>query len=181
MPLWVKLAPRVREAILDFQEIASTRNDLGTLASLHNKYERLALFRLRASLKEFLGELPRNIELLLEEVRSPDARALPRVFIPTRPTFLRPGGRVHIYAVAPGPANVGGVALFVRTSSGEGWNETPMKLVGRRTFVADLQAQEADQPLLNYFVRATWEGPQHTTQTTAPLEAPERFYTVTVL
>ena len=30
VPLWLKLAPLVREAILDFQEIVSTRNDLGT-------------------------------------------------------------------------------------------------------------------------------------------------------
>ena len=29
VPLWLKLAPLVREALLDFQEIVSTRNDLG--------------------------------------------------------------------------------------------------------------------------------------------------------
>lgn len=182
VPLWLKLAPLVREALLDFQEIVSTRNDLGTLASMHNKYERLALFRLRASLKEFLGELPGNIEQIWEEVRRPDTQALPRVFIPTRPTFLRPGERVRIFAVAPGPGIITGAALLTRLSRlGRDWNETAMKLVGRRTFVAELRAQEADQPLLNYFVQATCEGPQGRRRLTAPLEAPERFYTVTVL
>ena len=52
----------VREVFLDYQEIVSTRNDLGQLASMHNKYERLALYRLRASMKEFLGELPPEVE-----------------------------------------------------------------------------------------------------------------------
>jgi hypothetical protein len=184
VPLWLKLAPLVREVLLDFQEIVSTRNDLGTLASMHNKYERLALFRLRASLKEFLGELPREIEQSWEEARRPDAQALPRVFIPTRPTLLRAGERVRILAIAPGPGTITAVTLFVRPAGARqltDWSGTPMSLLGRRTFVADLQAQEADPPLLNYFVRATWDGAQHTTQATAPLGAPERFYTVTVM
>jgi hypothetical protein len=184
LPLWLKLAPLVREALLDFQEIVSTRNDLGTLASMHNKYERLALFRLPASLKEFLGELPEEIEQTREEARHPDPQDLPRVFIPTRPTLLHPGEGVRIFAIAPGPGvppSGTPVSLFVRSTGTADWSETPMKLVGRRTFVADLQAQEADQPLLNYYVRATWEGAQHTTQVTAPVGAPERFYTVTVI
>jgi len=179
VPLWLKLAPLVRGALLAFQEIVSTRNDLGTLASMHNKYERLALFRLRASLKEFLGELPQEIEQSLEEARRPDAQAPPRVFIPARPTFLKAGERVRIFAIAPGPGAVAAVTLLVRPTGAAGWSETPMKLVGRRTFIADLQPEGPD--LLDYFVRASWEGSQHTSQVTAPVQAPERFYTVTVI
>src|SRR5208337_2827164 len=69
VPLWLQLAPKVREAFLDYQEIVSTRNDQGQLASMHNKYERLALFRLRASMKEFLGELPPEVERSFAESR----------------------------------------------------------------------------------------------------------------
>ena len=91
VPLWLELAPLVREVLLDYQEIVSTRNDLGQLASMHNKYERLALYRLRASMKEFLGELPPETERLFAEVRQPEAKATPRAFVPTRPTVLRKG------------------------------------------------------------------------------------------
>jgi hypothetical protein len=179
VPLWLKLAPLVREALFDFQEIVSTRNDLGTLASMHNKYERLALFRLRASLKEFLGELPQEIEQSFEEVRRADGQALPRVFIPTRPTLLRVGERARIFAIALGPGQVAAVSLFVRSTAASDWSETPMKLVGRRTFVAGLQATGTDQ--LNYYVQAICDRPEGATRLTAPFEAPERYYSVSVM
>ena len=49
------------------------------------------MYRLRASMKEFLGELPPEVERLFAEVREPDAKAAPRAFVPTRPTVLRKG------------------------------------------------------------------------------------------
>ena len=101
VPLWLKMAPLAREVFLDYQEIV-TRNDKGQLASMHNKYERLALDRLLASMKEFLGELPPEVERLFSEVRQRDAKALPRAFIPTRPTLLRWGERARISAVVLG-------------------------------------------------------------------------------
>jgi len=176
VPLWLKLAPLVREALLDFQEIVSTRNDLGTLASLHNKYERLALYRLRASMKEFLGELPPETEKLFEMVRRVDSAAAPRVFIPTRPTLLRRGERVRIFAVAPGFESVEQVALFTRFSSSERWTASTMKNAGRRTFVADLSAPEGTATSIEYFVEAQFGR----TRASAPLEAPSRVYAVTL-
>jgi hypothetical protein len=68
IPLWITVATKVREVILDFQQIVSARNDLGTLASMHNKLVRLALVRLPASIKEILGELP--IEVLQAQVEA---------------------------------------------------------------------------------------------------------------
>jgi hypothetical protein len=179
--LWLKLAPLVREALLDFQEVVSTRNDLGTLASMHNKYERLALFRLRASMKEFLGDLPPETERLHEEVRRPDSNALLRVFIPTRPTLLRPIDRVRAFAVVPRPKEVARVTLFTRLSGHQEWTPTPMKLVGRNTFVAELAVGDATQPLLDYYVEAELFGSTKKPRITAPLEAPARYYTATVL
>ena len=181
IPLWLKLAPLVREAILDFQQIVSTRNDLGTLASIHNKYERLALFRLRASMKEFLGELPPEVEKLYEEARQPDPNATSRVFIPTRPTFLRAGERVRIFAVAPGGNEIRGVTLFTRPAGAKAWTPATMKLVGRRTYAAEIEAQDVGKALFDYYVAADVPSGGNPTVVTAPLEAPTRFYTVTLL
>jgi hypothetical protein len=181
IPLWLKLAPLVREALLDFQEIVSTRSDIGALASLHNKYERLALFRLRMSMKEFLGELPPDTERLLEEVRRPDPKAAQRVFIPTRPTLLRAGERVRVFAVAPGRGKVPRVSLYVRMSGSERWNQRPMALVGRRTFVGELPSGESALSLLDYYAEAEFESGAVRSVVTAPLEAPTRFYTATLV
>jgi len=181
IPLWLKLAPLVREAILDFQEIVSTHNDLGTLASIHNKYERIALFRLRASMKEFLGELPPEVEKVYEEVRRPDPNAAPRVFIPTRPTFLRAGERVRIFAVVPSGGEIRGATLFSRPAGAKAWTPTSMKLAGRRTYVAELEAKDVAASLMDYYVTADVAGAANPASLTAPLEAPNRFYTVTLL
>lgn len=181
IPLWLKLAPLVRKAILYFQEIVSTRNDLGTLASIHNKYERLALFRLRASMKEFLGELPPEVEKLYEEVRRPDPNASPRVFVPTRPSFLRAGERVRIFAVAPGGSELRGATLFTRQARAKAWTPTPMKLVERRTYVGELEVKDVAASLMDYYVTADFSGGSSSSTETAPPEAPGRFYTVTLL
>jgi hypothetical protein len=181
VPWWLKLAPLGREAILDFQDIVSTRHDLGTLASMHNKYERLALFRLRASMKEFLGELPPEVERMFEEVRRPAANAAPRVFIPTRPTSLRPGERVRIFAVALGGKEVTGVTLFTRPAGAAAWRASAMKLVDRRTYEAEIRAPETASPLLDYYVEMGFHSSRLESLATAPLEAPSRFYTVTLV
>ena len=102
-PFGCNLAPKVREVFLDYQEIVSTRNDLGQLASMHNKYERLALYRLRASMKEFLGELPPEVERAFAEPREADSKAVSRAFVPTRPTLLRKGEQVESTWWFPGP------------------------------------------------------------------------------
>jgi hypothetical protein len=181
VPLWLKLAPLVREALLDFQEIVSTRNDIGVLASLHNKYERLALFRLRMSMKEFLGELPPETEKLLAEVQSPDPNAARRVFIPTRPTLLRAGERVRVFAVAPGRGEVLRVSLYVRAGGSGKWNPIPMTLVGRRTYSGELVNEESTASLLHYYAEAEFRLGGTRSVATAPVEAPARFYTVTLV
>ncbi len=181
VPVWLKLAPLVRESLLDFQEIVSNRNDIGALASLHNKYESLALFRLRMSMKEFLGELPPETEKLLTEVRSTDGNAPQRVFIPTRPTLLGPGERVRVLAVAPGSGQVLRVSLFVRAAQSETWNPMKMKLVGRRTFAGELVNEGSRASLLDYYAEAEFKAGSKIAIVKAPLEAPARFYSVTTV
>jgi hypothetical protein len=180
MPLWLALAPLVREVLLDFQEIVSTRNDLGQLASMHNKYERLALYRLRASMKEFLGELPPETERLFAEVRQPDAKATPRAFVPTRPTVLRKGEHARISAVVPGAGKVARVTLFTRARESDQWNPSPMSLAGRRTYASEIKWQEGS-PLMDYYVQAEIDAGGVKKALTSPPEAPARFYTVTLL
>ena len=180
VPLWLDIAPLVREVFLDYQEIVSTRNDLGQLASMHNKYERLALYRLRASMKEFLGELPPEMERLFAEVRQPDAKANPRAFVPTRPSVLRKGEQVRISAVVPGAGQVARVALFTRAKDSDQWSPSPMSLVGRRTYASEIKWQESG-PLMDYYVQAELEVDGARKALTSPLEAPARFYSVTLL
>jgi hypothetical protein len=180
VPLWLKLAPLVREVLLDYQEIVSTRNDLGQLASMHNKYERLALYRLRASMKEFLGELPPETERLFVEVRQPDAKAMPRAFVPTRPTVLRKGEQARISAVVPGAGHVARVTLFTRSKESDNWSPSPMSSARRRTYASEIKWQEVG-PLMDYYVQAEVEVGGVKKAVTSPPEAPARFYTVTLL
>jgi hypothetical protein len=181
VPLWLKLAPQVREALLDFQEIVSTRNDLGTLASMHNKFERLALYRLRASMKEYLRKLPSEVDDLFRTIQLPDYGARLRVFIPTRPTVFRKGESARIFAVASGPAQVERVCLFTRSGNVHSWQSIPMHLIGRKTYQTELEAPEGSPPFLDYYVRAEFKNSSgEGVDATAPLEAPSRFYTVTL-
>lgn len=181
VPLWLKLAPLVRETLLGYQRTVSERNELGALASMHNKYERLTLFRLRASMKEYLSELPSRLESLFEEVRRPDPNAAPWVFIPTRPSLLGKGAGVRVLAVAPGGHEVSRVTLFTRAMGSETWAADAMGLIGRRTFVSDLAPPQTSNPLLDYYVEAEFIGPKGRIRCTAPPEAPGRFYTVTLI
>lgn len=182
VPIWMKLAPKVRETILQYQDIPSTRGDLGTIASMHNKYERLALFRLPASMKEYLLDLPAEVPNAAQQALKADAKARPRVFIPTRPSVLARGERVQVLAVAVGGAAAATPLLAVRNSYQGGWAEIPMTHLGRRTFAADLAVDDTAGPFLDYYVQAKFSsktGEQH--ETRDPVEAPARFYTATVL
>jgi hypothetical protein len=185
VPRWLKLAPLVREALLDFQDIVSTRNDLGTLASMHNKYERLALFRLRASMKEFLGDLPPEVEDAFGKARQPGWKAaLPRVFVPTRPTLLHADESVRLRAIAAGRAKKAiRATLHTRPLGADKWVATPMKFIARRTFEGELKAPQRTAALLDYYVEAVLlsDGGNAEIHVTAPLKAPDRFYTVTLL
>jgi len=154
LPLWLQLAPEVRRAILSFQRIVATRNDLGTLASMHNKLERLALVRLRLSMKEFLGELPAQIEEAFRLAARPDTDAPARLFAPTRPTLLPRGESVRIMLVATGEAPIGHVALHLRPRGAASWSTVAAPLLGRRTYQARLGPLDSSAPLAEYYFSA---------------------------
>jgi len=175
------MAPCVREAMLGFQGIVSTWNDLGMLASLHNKYERMALFRLPASMKEYLRGLPDALQQSMAQAREPDAGGPARVFIPTRPTVLAKGERVRLLAVVQGGHRASTPVLLTRTSGAKDWTQTPMQLLGRRTYMAELVAPEGRASFLEYYVSAKIETAKGVVRASAPLEAPARSYGVTLL
>ncbi len=149
VPLWLRLAPEVRRAVLRFQSIVSTRNDLGTLASLHNKFVRLALTRLRLSMKEYLGQLPAEVEDALKQVSRPDPQAGGRLFMPTRPSLLSRGEQVRITIVSTGG---GRVQLHTRVQGAADWVKTPARLVARKTYEATLGPFQANAVYVEYFV-----------------------------
>ncbi len=181
VPLWLKLAPLVRQVFLQYQRIVSTRNDLGQLASMHNKYERLALYRLPASMKEFLGELSPETEQLFSQVRQPSPDAGVRLFVPTRPTVLASGDHFRVHAVLPGSGEVNAVSLLTRAPESGEWTRSAMKLVGRRTYVAESEYRTTASPLTDYYVEAICVVGDEPKVLTAPPEAPARFYTVTLV
>ena len=154
VPLWLQLAPQVRRAILSFQRIVATRNDLGTLASMHNKFERLALFRLRLSMKEFLGQLPAETEEAFRQAVRPDTEAPARLFVPTRPTLLARGESVRLMLVAPGEAPATNVALHVRPRGSASWQTVAARLLGRRTYEARLGPLDSSASLAEYYFSA---------------------------
>jgi hypothetical protein len=151
VPLWLRLAPEVRRAVLHFQRIVSTRNDLGTLASMHNKFVRLALVRLRLSMKEYLGQLPSEVETVLAQVTRPDENAPARIFIPTRPSIMAKGEKMRLSVVS---TMGGAVTLNTRAAGTAAWIKTPAKLVARKTYEAVLGPFPAGTALVEYFASA---------------------------
>jgi hypothetical protein len=153
VPDWIRLLPLVRETMLHFQRVVANRNDLGTLASMHNKFVRLTLDRLRLSIEEFAGELPPDAVAHANAAEAPDPAAPARVFLPTRPGILRKEDTVRLIAVVTGADPVQAVALHTRPRGGV-WDILPAKLLGRRTYGAWLGPFESAAPVVEYFVRA---------------------------
>lgn len=168
VPLWLKLAPQVREAMLLFQAIVATRNDLGTLASLQNKFVRLALYRLPLSIEEQLGELPAEMEAARREALKPPENEEPRLIVPARPTVLGAKDAVRVLAIVTGPKAPQNVLLHTRQHGA--WSFRPMKLAGRRTYEAQLAG-----PVTDYYVSAAVAGQP----LQAPLGAPRKTYRIT--
>ena len=176
LPLWKQLAPLARDTMLRYQKIVATRNDLGQLASLHNKFVRLALFRLPLSIQEYLGEFPPDAEQLFHQVIQPDPNAPARLLAPTRPSILRKGDRVRIMIIATGAAPVASVTLNTRARGVPGWTETAAQLMGRRTWQATLGPFESAPDLVEYYVAATIGNTRHV----APPSAPHDSYLITM-
>jgi hypothetical protein len=177
VPLWLKMAPMVRETILTFDAIIATRNDQGQLASMQNKFVRIALERLRLSIKEFLGELPASMDAAYNAAVSPDQAKELRLFVPTRPSLLHVGESVRIYIVLPGQASTTEVRLYTRRLGDSQWNVITADHAGRSVYAAQLGPFQAKDAAIEYYAAA----PGATAMMTSPPQAPDNLYTLTVL
>jgi hypothetical protein len=180
VPLWLKLAPEVRRAMLEFQRIVATRNDLGMLVSLQNKFVRLSLIRLRLSMKEYLGELPAETEVLFGQVTRPDGDAPLRLIVPTRPTVLGPGESARLTAIVVGPQEPVRVALRTRLHGRMLWKSAPAKLAGGSTYVVILGPLGPSPGFAEYYLEAELREPKGVVLTSPP-EAPDHTYHVTLV
>jgi hypothetical protein len=180
LPLWMQLAPEVRRAMLHFQSIVSTRNDLGTLASMNNKFVRLALVRLRLSMAEYLGDLPAETEKLAAQVTQPDRAAAPRLVVPTRPTMLPKGEQVRLQIIVAGGGEVAKVTLYTRPRGAAQWAATAATLAGRRTYQARLGPFREEAALVDYYVAAEFREPS-AARLVAPFDAANQPYMLTLL
>jgi hypothetical protein len=177
IPLWMKIAPLVRDTMLRYQGIISTRENIGQLASMHNKYVRLALVRLRLSIQEYLGELPIEMESLYKQVIQPDERAQTRLIVPTRPGVLKSNGHFRIMIVATGAEPVHEVTLHTRVKGTRDWVRTAATLMDRRTHQATVGPFAVDKGLAAYYVSASIGSSEHV----APLSGRDDPYLVTLL
>jgi hypothetical protein len=136
LPLWLKLLQHMREAVLLYQRTVATRSDLGTLASIHNKFVRIAAYRLKASLLEFIDTLPPDAVAALQAALAHDSACRGRVIVPTRPSRLKAGESVHITAIAPGTAEIAQIYLECRDIDTGDMSRHLLENVGRRTYAA---------------------------------------------
>jgi hypothetical protein len=168
VPLWLVIAPLVRQTMLTYQDIVSTRNDQGQLASMQNKFVRIALERLRLSIKEFLVDLPPEIDQAYKSSVSAKPVGRSRVFLPTRPSLLMAGDSTRIFVVVPGNSTVGKVQLHTRYAGGGDWSHQPARHAGRCVYEAQLGPFEGTTSMVEYYASA--ELGESTL--TAPDEAP---------
>jgi hypothetical protein len=136
----------------------ATRNDMGTLASLQNKFVRIALDRLPLSMAEFLDAMPAEVEAAAKAVRKSDTETPARLIVPVRPTMLAKGEKVRILAIVPGAAAVHSVTLRMRPARSATWAERPFKLLGRKTWEVWLEVPATPGPVVEYSVTANAGG-----------------------
>jgi len=177
VPLWLAIAPMVRETMVDYQAVIATRNDQGQLASMQNKFVRLALERLRLSIKEFLNELPEAMNAAYIAATAATDANRARIFIPTRPSLLKPGESLRIFIVAPGQPNVLPIRLLTRRQGTQTWQSSPVTHVGRSVYAAKLGPFAAGDDIIEYCATAAGEQGN----LTAPPQAPLRAYTLSML
>ncbi|HTU49358.1 MAG TPA: hypothetical protein VMF56_02125 [Acidobacteriaceae bacterium] len=177
VPLWLAIAPLARQTMVEYQAAIATRNDQGQLASMQNKFVRLSLERLRLSIKEFLGNLPDEMDSAYVAATSATGANRPRIFIPTRPSLLKPGESLRIFIVAPGQQTILPIQLRTRRQGAQAWQSSATTHVGRSVYSAKLGPFAAGDEVIEYYA-TTASGQENLT---APPQAPQRTYTLTVL
>lgn len=180
VPLWLAIAPLVRETMLDFQGIIATRNGQGQLSSMQNKFVRIALERLRLSMAEFVDDLPPAVGRAWQAATTPDQANPPRVFIPTRPSLLNPGQALRIFIVAPGTdPDTAAVRLHLRREGRNEWETQPPQHAGRNVYTVQLGPFTEQDGTVQYYASAHSDG--ESDRLVDPPQAPGNAYSVNLL
>jgi len=177
VPLWIAMAPMVRDAMVKYQAIVATRNDQGQLASMQNKFVRIALERLRLSIKEFVNELPSEMNQAYAAAISPEAANPLRLFVPTRPSLLKPGESLRIFIVAPGLEEVAEVKLHTRRQNTQEWQTSTANHAGRSVYTAQLGPFQASDGAIEYYATAA----NDSQLLCDPPQAPLNVYTLNIM
>lgn len=176
VPLWLAIAPLARRTMIEYQAVIATRNDLGQLASMQNKFVRITLERLRLSIKEFLGVLPPAMDqAYVSAIASADANPA-RLFIPTRPSILTQGDSLRLFIHCPGQEQTIPVKLMTRRQGLQRWSQSDASHVGRNVYAARLGPFAETDGTIEYY--ATAPG---THELSDPPQAPANVYTLNIL
>lgn len=180
VPLWLAMAPLVRETMLDFQGIIATRNDQGQLSSMQNKFVRIALERLRLSMGEFVDELPPSVDQAYGAATNPDQANPARVFIPTRPSLLNRGQSLRLFIVVPGTdPDAADVRLHLRREGRDQWETQAAQHAGRNVYTVQLGPFAQQDGTVQYYASAHSGGPSG--RLVDPLQAPSNTYLVSLM
>jgi len=85
---------------------------------------------------------------------SPDPDAPPRIFLPTRPSILRPEEALRLFAVAPGLNSDTTVLLLTRRLGNQEWTSAPARHEGRNVFSVTLGPFGAAEVAIEYRLEA---------------------------
>lgn len=180
IPLWLSLAPLARQTMLQFQRIIATRNDQGQLSSMQNKFVRIALERLRLSMAEFVDQLPASVDQAYEGSISAAEANPGRVFVPTRPSLLKPGQTLRLFIVAPGmQPDSAEVRLHLRREGRNDWESQTAKHAGRNVYTVQLGPFSDQDGTVHYYASAVIRGKSQ--PFVDPPEAPRNAYSLNVL
>jgi hypothetical protein len=158
LPHWIKLLGHTRDAMLAYQRGVLTRQDLGTLASLQNKFVRIATHRFRLWLLEFLDAIPERAEQAYRDCLDDDSSLEPTLLVLTRPTRLAVGEQVCWHAITLGVDAPESVELRWRPVGQQHWQHQAMSLQGRRTYQGLLEMPAGAGAGLELRVVASWAG-----------------------
>jgi hypothetical protein len=144
---------------------------------MQNKLVRIALERLRLSIKEFLTELPAEMNQAYAAAITPVGANPPHIFIPTRPSILKPGESLRIFINAPGHTDVVPVKLHTRRQGTQEWRTTDATHAERNVYKAKLGPFLALDGAIEYYASV----PGESKELTDPPQAPTNVYTLNVL
>lgn len=173
VPLWLSIASLTRQTMLPFQAVIATRNDQGQLASMQNKLVRIALERLRLSIQEFVGELTPAMDQAYAAAVSPVNANPARVFVPTRPSLLKPGDSLRLFIVVPGLERAD-VKFHTRAQGQKDWKRQPAPHAGRGVYTVMLGPFTAEDESVEYYASAS--APGQSRLFVDPPEAPKDSY-----